>query len=288
MSTTRHSIENDQEAAMKDQRPGRWIGSCLLATLLAGGCGTTPLQTPTPRPSLGPLWNPPTEVDPRKPVAERPQDQDRTDGPDRSPTAGNGDPAGPARSHAAETQGLLRETGRTEIDRPAPTRGAAPGADPIPDTCQGPPPLEDDLLTELRERIDAVSTVSNPRAGGPARSGIVERDAEPPGAARAMTAAPFAHSTDYRYLSGQVYYSHVGKSWVLRYAPVEQKDPHGGSVKLAKSKLLDTLEDGQWIRVQGELDPSPGKSSPPLYQVKTVEVVDYPRPSLTANRAAVP
>jgi hypothetical protein len=79
----------------------------------------------------------------------------------------------------------------------------------------------------------------------------------------------FGHAPDYAWLRGEVERSLRGVR--LRYAPVDEADPYGGSVTLVSSPLVDGLRDGQSVRVRGQfLNPEQHTPAPP-YRVVSVE-----------------
>jgi hypothetical protein len=63
-------------------------------------------------------------------------------------------------------------------------------------------------------------------------------------------------------------------TWRLRYAPIDQEDPYGGSVVLDGGAELSKLRDGQHVRVRGELIPPPDRASSAHYRVLAIEVLD--------------
>lgn len=89
-------------------------------------------------------------------------------------------------------------------------------------------------------------------------------------------AGKFAKAPNYQWLRGEVTYSSVKKVWRLRYAPLGEgdTDAYGGSVTLTGSAdLLDSLQDGQTVHVDGELlQRTP--SIAPLYRVGSLKVVE--------------
>lgn len=83
-----------------------------------------------------------------------------------------------------------------------------------------------------------------------------------------------AHAKDYSWLCGQVEYSRLSNGWRLRFASVDETDPYGGSVILSGDSSLNTMKDGQYIRVQGHLcNPDETKIAPP-YRVDSFEAIN--------------
>jgi hypothetical protein len=64
------------------------------------------------------------------------------------------------------------------------------------------------------------------------------------------------------------------KTWILRYAPVDVEDPHGGRVTLAGGSVLEQLHEGQRVRVRGFLVPAADRATPPSFHVESLEIVD--------------
>jgi hypothetical protein len=84
-------------------------------------------------------------------------------------------------------------------------------------------------------------------------------------------------ATDYGWITGQLFYVHAdGGLWVLRYAPLWQEDPNGGSVVLARNLPIDTYREGDLVTVQGEIvnDKSSAYLGGPLYRANEIKLVD--------------
>jgi hypothetical protein len=73
-------------------------------------------------------------------------------------------------------------------------------------------------------------------------------------------------------LTGQV--QEWRKTWRLRYAEVDQVDPHGGCVLLEGSPELAKLRDGQRVRVRGTLIPAEDRAGNARYRVESIEILD--------------
>jgi hypothetical protein len=62
------------------------------------------------------------------------------------------------------------------------------------------------------------------------------------------------HAPDYSWITGQLFFVHAdGGLWVLRYAPLWQEDPNGGSVVLARDLPMDNVREGDLVTVHGQL-----------------------------------
>lgn len=93
----------------------------------------------------------------------------------------------------------------------------------------------------------------------------------------AAPGSKYGHADDYTWISGQVQYSRLSKSWRLRYAPVDQVDAYGGSVTPVwdvDDKQLENLQDGQFIRVQGRMQDVEAKTPAPRYRVSSVYMLE--------------
>src|SRR5262245_36610931 len=62
------------------------------------------------------------------------------------------------------------------------------------------------------------------------------------------------------------------KTYRLRYAPVDVPDPHGGSLMLVGDQL-DSLQDGQRVRVQGHMLPGSDRTGGRRFQVQAVQIL---------------
>jgi hypothetical protein len=82
----------------------------------------------------------------------------------------------------------------------------------------------------------------------------------------------YGHAEDYCWLAGEVQFSR-GKGWRLRYAGFDEADQFGGSVTLMDDAKLETLQDGQMLKVRGRLVNPDGKTIAPPYKVESLEVV---------------
>jgi len=86
-----------------------------------------------------------------------------------------------------------------------------------------------------------------------------------------------AHAPDYSSVTGQLFYVHAdGGLWVLRYAPLWQEDPNGGSMVLARGLAMDAYHEGDLVSVHGEIlsRHSSAFLGGPLYRVSSIQLVD--------------
>jgi hypothetical protein len=147
--------------------------------------------------------------------------------------------------------------------RGEPTLSTAGEVPPVPDSIQPPAPEP--------EPPPAVLPTAHLAAAGPA----VRPALEAPVARRTftdITADPrFAHEPGYGWLVGTLDYSRVQKSWVLRYASVEEEDRYGGSVALVGPGDMNGFTSGQLVRVEGHLLDPESKQPRPPYRVRAVQ-----------------
>jgi hypothetical protein len=91
--------------------------------------------------------------------------------------------------------------------------------------------------------------------------------------------APFAHAPDYSWLIGKLESGRVPGTWSVRYCPVEEDDPHGGSVTLVAPHLFQDLHVGQSVRVEGGLYGAEPDHLKPSYWARSVTVLQPTAPS---------
>jgi hypothetical protein len=84
----------------------------------------------------------------------------------------------------------------------------------------------------------------------------------------------FGHAEDYAWVCGQL--EHFGRTWRLRYASLDEEDPHGGSVTLATETTLDEQRNGQFVRLHGHLVDPDSRASAPAYRVDSIDTVNRP------------
>jgi hypothetical protein len=83
----------------------------------------------------------------------------------------------------------------------------------------------------------------------------------------------FAHAENYGWLVGEVQYSHVKKTWRLRYASVDEDDRYGGSVTLDGGTHTGELKEGQIVKIEGKLMDPESREVSPAYQVFNISAV---------------
>ena len=82
----------------------------------------------------------------------------------------------------------------------------------------------------------------------------------------------YSRSPHFSWLKGQLQYRYHNRKWSLRYAPLGDIDPYGGSLLLDGLKL-NTTQDGTWIRVDGALREQDGKPEP-VFEVESIQQID--------------
>jgi hypothetical protein len=80
----------------------------------------------------------------------------------------------------------------------------------------------------------------------------------------------YGHADDYSWVMGQLQYSRIHNTWRLRYAPLDETDPYGGSVTLADDLRNAGFHDGQFVRIDGRLIDANGRSIAPTYEVDSI------------------
>jgi hypothetical protein len=87
-------------------------------------------------------------------------------------------------------------------------------------------------------------------------------------------------AADYSWVTGQLSFVHAdGGTWVLRYAPLDQEDRHGGSVVLGRGdRRLDSYRDGDIVTVKGEIltEKYSQRLTGPLYRINAIQLVERP------------
>ena len=88
-----------------------------------------------------------------------------------------------------------------------------------------------------------------------------------------------SHAADYSRLTGQLSFVHAdGGLWVLRYAPLAEEDQNGGSVILARDRMMNNYHEGDLISIEGQIISQKGSArlGGPLYRVQSISLVDRP------------
>jgi hypothetical protein len=86
----------------------------------------------------------------------------------------------------------------------------------------------------------------------------------------------FGHADDYQWLRGQVEISRLSTGCRLRFADMDEEDPHGGSVTLTGDSRLRGLQDGAYVHVSGHLVNPGDKGTAPAYHVDRFEIIPQP------------
>lgn len=214
----------------------QWLGAGVLGSVLALGCSHSQRQ------SSNPYLRPMTHVT-SMPVSE---------GPTRVVTL----PAAPTMLPAASMVQVAPEA------NPA-TLPAAEMVKPVEKEVQqvsAPPKMEK----------EAVQASFDPFAG---KSETVKRRSCPD-----ITAKPcFAHSQDYSWLTGELTLIHQrnGNVWKLRYASMDEDDRFGGSVILVETGPMTRYNEGQCVRVEGQVVEPETRDSGATYRVRSIQVVSH-------------
>lgn len=86
-------------------------------------------------------------------------------------------------------------------------------------------------------------------------------------------------AADYSSMTGRLSYVHAdGGLWVLRYAPLDKEDLHGGSVVLLQDRRLDSYREGDLVQVKGEILAAKASTrlAAPLYRFNAIQLVERP------------
>jgi hypothetical protein len=90
-----------------------------------------------------------------------------------------------------------------------------------------------------------------------------------------------ARAADYSKLTGQLFFAHTdGGIWVLRYAPLDTEDAYGGGVVLARDRTMNGYREGDLVTIEGRVLEQKWSVhlGGPLYQIRTMSLVDRPQP----------
>jgi hypothetical protein len=90
-----------------------------------------------------------------------------------------------------------------------------------------------------------------------------------------------ARAADFSKLTGQLFYAHTdGGIWVLRYAPLDTEDGYGGGVVLARDRSMNGYREGDLVTIEGQVLENKWSIhlGGPLYQIRTMSLVDRPQP----------
>ena len=142
---------------------------------------------------------------------------------------------------------------------------------PPKETPKKMPSSEPPKVGAITPSLD-VTPVTAPRANQ-----TIETETKSPFELHRRYESRVEHAPDYSWLTGQLFYVHAdGGLWVLRYAPLWQEDPNGGSVVLARDLRMDEFHEGDLVTVHGEIL-SPRSSvflGGPLYRASKISLVD--------------
>jgi hypothetical protein len=119
------------------------------------------------------------------------------------------------------------------------------------------------------------STPPPPVPPAPPEDVIVE---EPAPVEQPVASAPetptHGHAQDYSWLSGELERSRQPRGWRLRYSPLDEEDTYGGSVILVgEGAQLDSLQEGQQVRVTGHLVNADAHKAGSPFRVQTLQVL---------------
>lgn len=85
------------------------------------------------------------------------------------------------------------------------------------------------------------------------------------------------HAADYSWVTGQLFYVHAdGGLWLLRYAPLAEEDPNGGSIVLARDLSMDNYREGDLVTVHGKVINEHASKflGGPLYRAETIQLIE--------------
>ena len=88
-----------------------------------------------------------------------------------------------------------------------------------------------------------------------------------------------SHAADYSRLTGQLSFVHAdGGLWILRYASLAEEDRNGGSVILARDRMMNNYREGDLVTIEGQVISQKGSArlGGPLYRVQAISLVDRP------------
>ena len=88
-----------------------------------------------------------------------------------------------------------------------------------------------------------------------------------------------SHAADFSRLTGQLSFVHAdGGLWILRYASLAEEDRNGGSVILARDRMMNNYREGDLVTIEGQVISQKGSTrlGGPLYRVQAISLVDRP------------
>jgi hypothetical protein len=87
------------------------------------------------------------------------------------------------------------------------------------------------------------------------------------------TAQQPGHAADYAWLVGCLQHDDKRNRWRVQYAGIDEQDRYGGSLELVNPGPMSGYQNGQMVRVEGDLvDPAPLEITP-AYRVLAIQAV---------------
>lgn len=121
-----------------------------------------------------------------------------------------------------------------------------------------------------------VSASSLPPSPAPvAKSPAAPQSSAPP-VAVVTTPTEAKHGKDYTWIQGRLQKVHVrGGAWIVRYAPLDKVDEHGGSVVLVRDRRIDDFQEGDFVHIDGEIleERASAHLGGPLYRVHHIALL---------------
>jgi hypothetical protein len=112
-------------------------------------------------------------------------------------------------------------------------------------------------------------------AQGTSAGKIVVARSEPAGQHDGGAGQPgpaLGHAADYTWLIGKLDYLYSRKTWIVRYADLDEEDRYGGSVTLVEDECvsLEQFRPGQTVRVEGRVEDRESDGRCPRYRVRSL------------------
>lgn len=150
----------------------------------------------------------------------------------------------------------------------------APAQQPVQEAVQEQPVQETVVIKESTpESLPAPTTPKAEPEMMKASFSTVKEDSVKRRSFADITAKPgYCHAEDYTWLKGELQYVHVRNTWKVRYASVDEEDRYGGSVTLTDMGSMSKYQNGQMVRVEGQVVDSESRETP-AYRVRSIEVV---------------
>jgi len=171
------------------------------------------------------------------------------------------------KGHDCDTCDSCNSCGGGVIAAPAPS-AAVPKGEPIPAPKGSEPPKEmpKDKTTYLR-----------PAPAVPTTTSLNTLETKSPFELTRRDDSRGSHAPDYSCITGQLFFVHAdGGLWLLRYAPLSEEDPNGGSVVLARDVTMDSYREGDLVTVHGRIidDHASKFLGGPLYRASSVQLIE--------------